>query len=1166
MKDEKKSKTQLIEELAELRRQVAEWETARNHDEHSEPMDISPSMEDYAKLLDAIPLPATLIDARGFIVDVNQALLDMAHRHGKEISKEDRIGQHIALFARVEEDRTHFGAFIDELLRTGETRRLIWSYTESSGNRFYWDIYANPFRDADGQLMGAIILREEITERKQAEEALRESEKRYRRLIEFLPIGVAHTTPEGKILYHNGYTQRALGYNIVELAKLRAEDLYIHPEDRNRLIKDVEEKGYHDYEYPLRHKDGRIVWVRGTTQAIRDEEGAISHFLGFLEDITEKRRQETLHEVLHSARDTIWKMRRAEDIGKVVVAIKDGLKALEVPFHEVDVNRIDPASRSPEGSYRIDRQGEMQEGPVRATDIVYRIWRAGVPAYRRNLDEEDTYQERELLEELFGCPVRCVLDVPFSHGTLAVNSGEADAFSEQDIAVVQEIAEVLSEGFQRLEDLQTQERRAQEAESLASAIAVVASTYELSDVLHIVVREATRLMSVERASLFLYDEEEGVLVPQAQVGHDWETYRNIRLIPGEDMSGQVFATGESYLIKSEDQAVPARRQETTALFEQALLEKKKHGGAAVPLRLAEKVIGTLAVGTAHRQLTPRDVGMLERLGEQAVLAIDRGRRTEDLKQRNQELEREIGERERAEETLRQSEFRFRSMIEQITDAMFCYEYDPPIPLDLPVEEQVERLYQGVLAECNDICARSYGATRAEEVIGRKLSELFGTVPGSVDDLFRAMIQGGYRIIDGEGTEVLKDGTERYFSNNAYGVVEDGMLVRVWGTFRDISDRKRMEEELRRAHNLESLGVLAGGIAHDFNNVLTGVIGNLSLLEIMTDKESDLYEIVTETQVAAERTKNLTSQLLTFSKGGAPIKETASIEGLIRELTSLSLSGSNTKPEYHFPDDLWAVDMDVGQIGQVMQNLVLNADQAMPNGGILRIAAANVEISDRDSVLLNPGLYVKTSVEDQGTGMSTEVMSQIFNPYFTTKQAGHGLGLSITHSIILRHGGYITVRSEIDVGTTFEFYLPASEEQAVTITEEEEELARGTGRILLMDDEETIHKTVGRMLRELGYEVDSVYDGDEALQVYKTSLEAGSPYALAILDLTIPGGMGGRKAVSRLREMHPEARVIVSSGYANNPVMAHYGDYGFCDRIGKPVAMAALADVVRRVLN
>ena len=284
------------------------------------------------------------------------------------------------------------------------------------------------------------------------------------------------------------------------------------------------------------------------------------------------------------------------------------------------------------------------------------------------------------------------------------------------------------------------------------------------------------------------------------------------------------------------------------------------------------------------------------------------------------------------------------------------------------------------------------------------------------------------------------------------------------------------------------------------------------------------------------------------------------------MTSLSLSGSNTKPEYHFPDDLWAVDMDVGQIGQVMQNLVLNADQAMPNGGILRIAAANVEISDRDSVLLNPGLYVKTSVEDQGTGMSTEVMSQIFNPYFTTKQAGHGLGLSITHSIILRHGGYITVRSEIDVGTTFEFYLPASEEQAVTITEEEEELARGTGRILLMDDEETIHKTVGRMLRELGYEVDSVYDGDEALQVYKTSLEAGSPYALAILDLTIPGGMGGRKAVSRLREMHPEARVIVSSGYANNPVMAHYGDYGFCDRIGKPVAMAALADVVRRVLN
>ena len=1022
MKDEKKSKTQLIGELAELRRQVAKGETARDHHERSQSTAVSPSVDDYARAFEAIPIPAALIDAQGIIVDINQAFLDLAHRHGIEICKEDRIGRQITLFARTEEERTRFSAFIDELLRTGETRRLIWSYTEPSGNRSFWDIHANPLRDADGQLIGAIILREEITERRQAEEALRESERRYRRLIELLPIGVTHTTAEGKIVYHNDYTQRVLGYNIVELTKLRAEDLYIHLEDRNRLIKNVEEKGYHNYEYPLRRKDGRIVWVRGTTQAIRDEEGVVNHYLGFVEDITEKRRQEVLREVLHSARDAIWKMRRTKDIGKVVVAIKDGLKTLEIPFHEVDVHRVDPASRSLEGSYRIDRRGEIQEQSARATDIVYRIWRAGVPAYRRNLDEEDIYQEKTLMEEFFGCPVRSVLDVPFSHGTLAVNSTEADAFSEQDVAVVEEIAGVLSEGFQRLEDLQIQEQRAQETESLASAIAMVASTYELTDVLHSVVREATRLMSVERASLFLYDEKEGVLVPQAQVGHDWETYRNIRLTPGEDMSGRVFVTGEPYLIESEDQITPTRRQETSALFNQSLMEKTTHGGAAVPLRLAEQVIGTLSVGTVRRQLTPHDVDMLERLGEQAVLAIDRGRRTEDLKQRNQELEREIAERE------------------------------------------------------------------------------------------------------------------------------------------------RVEEELRRVQNLESLGLLAGGIAHDFNNVLTGVIGNLSLLEIMTNDESELHEIVKEAQISADRTKNLTSQLLTFSRGGAPVKEAASIEELIRESTNLSLSGSNTKPEYHFSDDLWVVDMDVGQVGQVVQNLVLNADQAMPNGGVLKISANNVKISDRDPVLLNPGLYVKVSVEDQGTGMSTEVMSQIFNPYFTTKQAGHGLGLSITHSIILRHGGYITAHSEIDVGTTFEFYLPASQEQAVTTTEEGEELARGTGRILLADDEETIHKSVGRMLRELGYEVDSVYDGGEALHAYKASLEAGSPYALIILDLTIPGGMGGKETMISLREMHPEARVVVSSGYAHDPVMAHYGDYGFCDRIGKPVNIAALANVVRRVLR
>ena len=338
------------------------------------------------------------------------------------------------------------------------------------------------------------------------------------------------------------------------------------------------------------------------------------------------------------------------------------------------------------------------------------------------------------------------------------------------------------------------------------------------------------------------------------------------------------------------------------------------------------------------------------------------------------------------------------------------------------------------------------------------------------------------------------------------------------------------------------------------------------LERFLNKDSMEYEIASDAQQAANKTKALTQQLMTFAKGGAPVKETASIEELIRETAGLSLRGSNTKPEYHFSDGLSSVDIDTGQIGQVIQNLVLNADQAMPSGGTLKISAGNVEIADGDPLPLESGPYIKVSVEDQGVGIPKSILSQVFDPYFSTKETGHGLGLSISYSIIQRHSGHIMVSSEVGVGTKFEFYLPASEKQASTSTEIEQELSVGTGRILLMDDEETIHQLVGRTLKVLGYEVKSVYDGDEALQGYKAALETDNPFDIVIMDLTIPGGMGGREAIGRLHEIDPQARVIVSSGYANDPVIANYEEYGFVGRVVKPIDVEDLADTVKSVLK
>lgn len=347
-------------------------------------------------------------------------------------------------------------------------------------------------------------------------------------------------------------------------------------------------------------------------------------------------------------------------------------------------------------------------------------------------------------------------------------------------------------------------------------------------------------------------------------------------------------------------------------------------------------------------------------------------------------------------------------------------------------------------------------------------------------------------------------------------------------------------------------------------MLTGITGNLGVLDYTLDEGSVEHEMVVTALHAAVRASGLSQQLLIFAKGGAPVIEAASIEELVRDTTELSLRGSNTKPTYRFTEDLCPVNIDKGQIAQVVQNLVLNADQAMPEGGTVKVVAENVEISDRDRLSLAKGPYVKISVVDQGIGMSDTVMAKIFDPYYSTKPAGHGLGLSIVYSIIQKHGGHINVRSGVDAGTTFYFYLPTVD-QPLAVATARPEIERGTGRILLMDDEELVRVSVGKMLRALGYEVDCVCDGQAVLEVSQTSMDEGRTYDLTIMDLTIPGAMGGKETIRKLHQLDPQARALVSSGYANDPVMANYEEYGFAGSVPKPANMQKLAAIVKEVL-
>ena len=499
--------------------------------------------------------------------------------------------------------------------------------------------------------------------------------------------------------------------------------------------------------------------------------------------------------------------------------------------------------------------------------------------------------------------------------------------------------------------------------------------------------------------------------------------------------------------------------------------------------------------------------------------------------------------------LRESETKFKELAELLPEIVF------------------ETNLEGNLTYANRAAFEKFGYSREEFDKSLLLYKMIAPCDRERAGGNIAQIMRGEKIGGNEYTAQAKDGSPFPVIIHSTPILQEGHPVGLRGVVIDITERKRMAEEIRRAHNLESLGLLAGGIAHDFNNVLTGVTGNLTLLQHFLDRDSEEYEIASEAKLAADRTRDLTQQLMTFARGGFPVKETASIEELLRETTGLSLRGSNSKPEYHFADDLSPLDVDTGQIGQVIQNLVLNADQAMPDGGLLRISAENIELTGDDLLPLAPGPYVKISVEDQGNGIPKEMLTQVFDPYFSTKETGHGLGLSIAYSIIQRHDGHITVTSEQGMGTTFEFYLPASQKSPVTAPRkgQEKKLARGAGKILLMDDEETIHRVISRTLNKLGYDVKSVYTGEEALGEYKTALKTEEPFAAVIMDLTIPGGLGGREAIGKLHEIDPRARVIVSSGYANDPVMADFASYGFAGKVSKPVDIEDLAGTVKKVL-
>ena len=384
--------------------------------------------------------------------------------------------------------------------------------------------------------------------------------------------------------------------------------------------------------------------------------------------------------------------------------------------------------------------------------------------------------------------------------------------------------------------------------------------------------------------------------------------------------------------------------------------------------------------------------------------------------------------------------------------------------------------------------------------------------------------------------------------------------------RDVTTQWMLEQERSKAAKLESVGLLAGGIAHDFNNILTTINGNISLAKMLLglNDHDKLMDILTQSELAGKRAGELTHQLLTFSKGGDPVKKTSALDELITEAAGFALRGSNVKCDYDIDGALWACNVDPGQISQVIHNLVINADQAMPDGGTVTITAHNTICKDEGN-LPAPGRYVKIRVEDKGEGIAEEHLAKIFDPYFTTKSKGSGLGLTSCYSIIRKHEGHISVESQPGRGTLFEILLPASDKKPEESYENDGGLDAPASKILLMDDEPTIRDMAKNILLYLGHSVTTANDGIEALELYRQAQGTDDSFDLVILDLTIPGSMGGKETVEKLIELDPDAKVLVSSGYADDPILSQYEKYGFKGMIAKPYDIRQLKSAIHKVL-
>ena len=668
------------------------------------------------------------------------------------------------------------------------------------------------------------------------------------------------------------------------------------------------------------------------------------------------------------------------------------------------------------------------------------------------------------------------------------------------------------------EEIAERGRREKILSELLGLSKILSSTTDLQTTYRQVISLAQELLRFDFSTVMILTQERNALIPTDTIGFSQSAIGTILELRDLGLS--------TYVVQEKKPAAVVDFKTEKRFAVPSFIEKYRISSAlGVPMMIGDEVFGVLIGHTLQqRKFTDAEVSLYQTMANQAAVAIKNAMHLHSLAA---------------------SERKFRTLFDSTHDAIMIYDLE------------------GALIEVNKVTCDRLGYSRAE---------LLQMQPGQ-------FVAPQYAALIPERMQKLKE-VEKAIFETAH-VSKDGSVVPIelslqrieyenrpalLGVARDIAQRKKREEERLRTQKLESVGVLAGGIAHDFNNLLTGILGNISLAKLSAEAEGEIQKSLVDTEKAALRARDLTQQLLTFAKGGAPLKSPSSIVDIIRDSANFAIRGSRSVCAYDFAENLWFINVDLGQMGQVFQNLVINASQSMPEGGVIEIRGRNVELQKGDVPQLAAGKYVEIAVQDHGIGIEKMHWEKIFDPYFSTKRDGSGLGLAVVYSIVKNHDGHISLQSETGQGTTFTLFLPAITPERQEEEPVDDKVFAGRGKVLFMDDEELIRDVAVQILQKLGFAPYLARDGGEAIKLYETAIAEGEPFAAVIMDLTVPGGMGGREAMEKLLVIDPAIKAIVSSGYANDPIMANYTQFGFKGVVPKPFTVPQLSAVLYQVLG